>query len=249
MIWCSMSLDSFSSWEVRCNIHEEHYPEWPQRGSKVIVGERVVKWCMRGDEIALLLCLTWFFFLSDRDMLHNLPLHMCGRDQLWIVPLSPLHVWHTRGHQSWLWLVHVLRMGRTGPYLAGWFLVYTGSFSLPSTDPGGAQAQAGERLCVTGCCTSNRHLSHPETVMSPVPETVLPRDSEQREASHSLARRKQRTLAVAHMNMNKRWHLTEDDFSYSGAFILSLFMNELLVLLLALQEENSYTKISSSKIC
>lgn len=175
-----MSPDSFSSWEVRRTCaHKEHYPDSPQRGSEVFVNQTV----------GLLLCLTWFFLLSDRDMLHNLPLHMCCRDQLWTVPLSPLHVWHTRGHQSRLWLVHVLCMGRTGPYVAGWFLVHTGSFSLPSTNPRGAQTPAGERLRVTGCSTSNRHLSHPETVMSPEPETVLPRDSEQREPSQSLARR------------------------------------------------------------
>lgn len=108
------------------------------------------------------------FFLSGRDVLHHLPLHMCGWDQLRTVPLPPLHVWDTGGHQPWLWLVHVLCMGWTGPHVAGWFPVYTRSFPLPSTHPCGAQAQAGERLRVTGCRSSNRHLSHPETVTSPV---------------------------------------------------------------------------------
>lgn len=172
-----------------------------------------------------------FSFFSCRDVLHNLPLHMCGWDQLWTVPLSSLHVWHTRGHQSRLWLVHVLCVGRTGPHTAGWFSLHAGSFSLPSTKPRGAQAQAGERLRVRRRCTSNGHLSHPETVTSPVPETVLPRDSEQREPSHSLARRKHRTLALTHTNTKMRWHLTEDDFSSSGAFLLSLFMNELFSVL------------------
>ncbi|KAG7245464.1 hypothetical protein INR49_010915 [Caranx melampygus] len=40
--------------------------------------------------------------------------------------------------------------------------------------------------------------------MSPVPETVSPRDSEQREPSHGSAQRKHRTLALAHMKMKKR---------------------------------------------
>ncbi len=177
MIWCSMSLDFSSSWEVSCTLRKEHYPDAPQRGSKVFVNERVVKWCIR-EEMKMGCCRVWlvlgfFFFLSGRDMLHNLPLHMCGRDQLWTVPLPSLHVWDTRGHQPRLWLVHVLCVGWTGPYVAGWFPVYARSFPLPSTHPCGAQATAGERLRVTGRRTSNRHLSHPETVTSPVPETVF----------------------------------------------------------------------------
>lgn len=42
--------------------------------------------------------------------------------------------------------------------------------------------------------------------------------------------------------LKKRWHLTEDDFSSSGAFFCPSFWMNCSVLLLALQEENSYTK-------
>lgn len=162
-------------------------------------------------------CCVWLgiFFPSGRDMLHNLSLHMCSWDQLWTVPLPSLYVRHTRGHQPWLWLVYVLCVGWTGPYVAGRFSVHTRSFPLPSTHPRGAQAQAGERLCLTGRRTSNRHLSHPETVMSPVPETVLPRDSarwiwHRDTTGHWLSLTR---------TWQKRWHLTEDDFSSSGAFL------------------------------
>lgn len=138
---------------------------------------RVVKWCTRWNWFA---DMSDFLFLSGRDMLHNLSLHMCGWNQLWTVPLSSLHVWHPGGHQSWLWLVHVLCMGWTWPYVAGWVPVHTRPVPLPPTHTCGAQAQAGERLCVTGRCTCNTHLSHPETVTSPVPRTVSPRDTAER---------------------------------------------------------------------
>lgn len=175
--------------------------------------------------------LVFSFHLSARDMLHNLPLHMCGRDQLWTVPLPPLHVRDTRGHQPRVRLVHVLRVGRTGPHAAGWVPVHAGPFPLSSTHPRGAQAQAGERLRVTGRRSSNGHLSHPETVTSPVQETVSPRDSEQRERGglHTAWHRGNtgHWLSLSR-KMTKRWHMTEDDFSSSGAFFSpSLFMNEL----------------------
>lgn len=138
----------------------------------------------------LLSCLTLFFI--SRDLLHYLPLHMCGRHQLWTVALPSLHVRNTRGHQSRLRLVHVLRLGRTGPDVAGWLPVYTRSIPLPSTHPCGAQAQAGERLCVTGRRTSNRHLSHPETVTSPAPQTSYTQGLGAERAST-----KHRTLALS----------------------------------------------------
>lgn len=83
-------------------------------------------------------------------MLHNLPVHMRGWHQFRTLPLPPLHVRDTRGHQPRLRLVHVLRLGRAGPYVAGWFPVYPRPVSVPPTHPCGAQAQAGERLRVTG---------------------------------------------------------------------------------------------------
>ena len=247
-----MSLDSSSSWEVRCTLHKEHYPASPRRGSEVLVKERV-KRCISGVS-------DLFFFspfhLSARDVLHNIPLHMCGRDQLWTVPLPPLHVRDTGGHQPRVRLVHVLRVGRTGPHAAGWVPVHAGPFPLPSTHPRGAQAQAGERLRVTGRRTSNGHLSHPETVTSPVQETVSPKDSEQGERQRGLHTAWHRGSTGHWLSlswkMTKRWHMTEDDFSSSGAFFFprpSLWMN-CSVLLLALREENSYTIFfSSCKIC
>lgn len=222
-----MSPDSFSSWEVRCTLHKSTTRQSPQRGSGVFVRE---KGCCC---VQLVLC-----FLSDRDMLHNLPLHMCGWDQLWTVPLSPLHVWHTRGHQSWLRLVHVLCVGRPGSHVACRLPVHTGSFSLPSTNPCCAKAQAGERLCVTRCPTSYRHLSHPETVMSPVPETLSTRDSEQRAFTQLGTGKAQDTGSHTH---KPRREVTFDwrRFQFLWCFGPSSWLN-CSVLLLAFQKENNY---------
>lgn len=187
-----------------------------------------------------------FFFLSGRNMLHNLSLHMCGWDQLWTVPLPSLHVWDTRGYQSWLWLVYVLCMGWTGPHVAGWFPVYTRSFALSSSHPCCAQAQAGERLRVTGCHSSNRHLSYPETVMSPVPETVSPRDSEhrqrERESLHTEKAHDTGSLSLTWIWKRGDIWLKTISVPLVLFFCPSLWMN-CSVLLLALREENSYTKI------
>lgn len=179
-------------------------------------------------------------------MLHYLPVHMCGWDQLWTVPLPPLHVWNTRGHQSRLRLVHVLCLGWTGPDVAGWLPVYTGSFSLPATHPRGAQAQAGERLCVTRRRTFNRHLSPPETAASPDAQTITPGDSEQREPS-----RKQSTGA----GLSLTWKRKGGDLwltAISVPLVLfsypSLWMN-CSVLIACSSRGQRLFQFSSCKIC
>lgn len=104
-------------------------------------------------------------------------------------------------------------MGWTGPDVAGWFPLHTGSFPLPSTEYCGAQAEAGEWLCLTD-------LSHPEAVLCP-PETAFTqglgagRACLHREAqdtgSHSCGKKRR-----------KRRRLTEVHFSSSGAFSVPL---------------------------
>lgn len=93
-------------------------------------------------------------------MLYHFLVHLCGWDQFRTVSLSALHVWNTRGYQSWVWLVHVLCLGRAGSHLAGRVPVHAGPLPLPASH-GGAEAQAGERLCLTSCHASQGHDPHP----------------------------------------------------------------------------------------
>lgn len=118
-------------------------------------------------------------FDSCRNLLHHLTLHVRGRDQLRALPLSSLHVRDPRGHQPRIRLVNVLRVGRPGPDAAGRLPVHAGPVPVPSADPGGAQAPAGERLRVTGgrSAEPGSHLPHPDMVTSPDLETDPHRDS------------------------------------------------------------------------
>lgn len=134
-----MWLDSSSSWEVGDTLVK----------TVALSLHRGAVW-RRWNWVAQAWPVCFFPLHSIRDLLHHLPLHMCGQDQLWIVPQSSLHVWNTRRHQSWVWLVHVLCVGRTGPDIAGRLPVHIGSFPIPSPDTHSAQTKAGERLCVIG---------------------------------------------------------------------------------------------------
>lgn len=64
-------------------------------------------------------------------------------------------------------------MGRPGPNAAGRLPVHAGPLLVPSADPGGAQAPAGEWLRVTGSRSAEpgSHLPDPDAVTSPDVET------------------------------------------------------------------------------
>ena len=85
---------------------------------------------------------------SIRNMLHYIPVHLRGGDQLWTVPLPTLHVRAAGGYQPRIRLVHVLRLGRAGPHAAGWVPLYISAFPEQPTH-NGTQAQARERHGVT----------------------------------------------------------------------------------------------------
>lgn len=97
----------------------------------------------------LLLLKSDLGFAFGRNMLHNLPVHVRGWHQFRTVPLPSLHVRDTGGHQPRVWLVHVLRLGWTGPHVAGWLPVHPRPVPVPPAHPRGAQTQAGEWLRVT----------------------------------------------------------------------------------------------------
>lgn len=83
---------------------------------------------------------------------------------------------------------------------------------------------------------------------SPVPRTVLSRDSAERASTQLGTKTAQDTGSHSH-EKGKRRHLTEDDFSSLGAFFCPSLRMNCSVLLLALQEENTYTHflLSASK--
>lgn len=161
-------------------------------------------------------------------MLHHFSLHVCGRDQLWTVTLSPLHVRDPRRHQSWLRLVYVLCVGRPGLDASRWLPLYSGPFIVPPPDPCGTQAQAGEWLRVTGAA---------QPVLSWDNKDVLRRDSSQRQRA---LQKQHRTSALSHSHDEKEWHLSEEDCTSSGASLAPTLWVNCSVLLPALQEENSY---------
>lgn len=196
-------------------------------------------------------------FDSCRNLLHHLTLHVRGRDQLWAVPLPSLHVRHPRGHQPRIRLVHVLRVGRSGPDVAGRLPVHAGPLPLSSADPSGAQAPAGEWLRVTGghSAEHGRHLPHPDTVTSPDLETDPHRDSNRSGGGgtflHKLApRTAQHTGSRSHETREQeRQHLTADSLGSSGAFLFlssplscpSLYKWTVQCYCLLFQEENIWT--------
>lgn len=72
-------------------------------------------------------------FCCFRDLLHNFPMYLCCRHQLWAVSLSTVSVWPAWWHWPWLWLVHVLRLGRPRPHPHCWFLLHPGSLRPADT--------------------------------------------------------------------------------------------------------------------
>nr|XP_023668527.1 transmembrane protein 178B-like isoform X1 [Paramormyrops kingsleyae] len=56
----------------------------------------------------------WTALPHGWHLLHNLPLHLCGRHQLRVLPLPTLPVWTARRYRPRLRLVHVLRLGGAG---------------------------------------------------------------------------------------------------------------------------------------
>lgn len=98
-------------------------------------------------------------------MLYHLSVYVCSRDQLPIVPLSSVHVWDPRGHQSRIRLVHVLRMGGPRSHPIGWLPVHAGPFPLPPCAShygreAATQAPTWERLCVTPWKSSTIWVEH-----------------------------------------------------------------------------------------
>lgn len=108
---------------------------------------------------------SWVFSLSllllFRDMLHHFPLHVRGRDKFWAVSLPSVRLRITRRHQPWLWLVHVLRLGRPGTDAAGRILMHPRSLSQYPSDCC-TETQTGKWSCV---------MWIPESLISPPPVT------------------------------------------------------------------------------
>lgn len=80
-------------------------------------------------------------------MLHHLPLHVCGWNKLWAVSLPSLCLRATGGHQSWLWLVHVLCLGRPGTNASGWIPMHVSPLPQYSSDCC-TETQTGKRCRV-----------------------------------------------------------------------------------------------------
>lgn len=98
---------------------------------------------LQWHRLNMFLLLNMLFYHS-RNLLHHLPMYLCCWYQLWAFPLPTEPVQSTWWHWPWLWLVHVLRMGRPWPHPYCWLLLHLGSFYSTNTQIYLPQVQTGE---------------------------------------------------------------------------------------------------------